>query len=545
MNANISLKDIKGLIRRRYKICLSVFSAILLISMMIAVLLPSIYSSTAMILIEEQQISQDFVKSTITSYAEERLEMITRQIMKYSQLNAIIQEYGLYPGLVQEGKLIQAVREMKENIEIEPVSVKEGARSANVAFNLSYEGPDPVAVQKVTNALSRLYLKEELKVREKQASVTTGFLKNELENLKQQVKVNEERLSEFKSKHLGELPENAAYNMQNISRLEMQAEGIGSRMRTLEDRKIYLKGQLANIEPLSPVTTEQGKLAMNPKERLKVLRLDLIRMQSRLSGKHPDIRKIKSEIAKLEDQVGHSDESIEKIKMLSEKKARLAELKGRLSSKHPDIIRLKKEVKILSKQVDRLLTEKSIVEVSEDKPDNPAYINLLTQVVAAEAEIKSLRQEEAKINENLEKFRAKISNSPLVEKEYNELTLDFNNAKLRYNEILNKLMTAQVSQQMEIQQMGEKFTILEPAYLPSSPAKPNRIAIILLGFVLGCGAALGTAAVQEQLDRTLKNEDELARLTGIPVLATFSLIKKKNQEQGSEMLFKAFRTLVK
>jgi capsular polysaccharide biosynthesis protein len=67
----------------------------------------------------------------------------------------------------------------------------------------------------------------------------------------------------------------------------------------------------------------------------------------------------------------------------------------------------------------------------------------------------------------------------------------------------------------------------------------------LLGFVIGCGAALGTAAVQEQLDQTLKNEEELARATGIPVLATFSLIKKKNQEQGSEMLFKAFRTLVK
>ena len=545
MNANISIKDIKGLIRRRYKICLSIFSAIVLISIVVALLLPSIYSSTAMILVEEQQIPQEYVKSTITSYAQERLGMITRQVMKYSQLNAIIQEFNLYPDLVQSGKIVQAVREMKEDITIEPVSFKEGTRSATVAFNLSYEGPDPFAVEKVTNALSKLYLKEELKVREKQVSVTTEFLKKELENLKRQVKFHEERISQFKSQHIGELPENAAYNMQNISRLEMQSEGISSRIRTLEDRKIYLKGQLASVEPLSPVTTEQGKLAMNPKERLKVLRLELIRMQARLSAKHPDIRKVKAEIAKLEDQVGHSDESVEKIKMLSEKKARLAELQGRLSPKHPDIISLKKEIKILSRQVDKLLTEKTIVDVSEDKPDNPAYINLLTQVVAAEAEIKSLRQDEAKIKENLEKFRDKISNAPLVEKEYNELTLDFNNAKLKYNEILNKLMTAQVAQQMEEQQMGEKFTILEPAYLPTSPAKPNRVAIILLGFVFGCGAALGTAAVQEQMDRTVKNEDELARLTGIPVLATFSLIKKKKREHDSDMPFRAFRTLLK
>ncbi len=531
MDTSISLKDIQGLIRRRYKICLLVFFAIMLISIIIAMVLPPIYTSTAMILIEEQQIPQDYVKSTITSYAEERLQMITRQIMKYSQLKDIILQFGLFPELLQKDKLGDAVKEMKQDIVIEPISFKEGSESATVAFTLTYEGPDPDSVQKVTDALSKLYLSEELKAREKQASVTTDFLKKELENLKQQVKINEERVSTFKSQHIGELPENTAFNMQNISRLEMEVERIGARIRTLEDRKIYLKGQLANIEPLSPVTTEQGKVAMNPKERLKGLRLDLVRMQTRLSEKHPDVRKVKAEIAKLEDQVGHYDESVDKIKMLKEKKAQLAELKGRLSPKHPDIINMKKEINLLSKQVDKLLMEKSILEISEEKPDNPAYINILTQIVAAETEIRSLNQEEENINKSLEDLRTKLSNTPLVAKDYNALTLDLNNAKQKYNEILNKHMTAQVAQQMEEQQIGEKFTILEPAFLPSSPSKPNRIAIILLGFVFGCGMAMGLAAIQETLDNSFKNEDELGQLTGLPVLTSFALVETEEERR--------------
>lgn len=532
MDTDITFKDIKGIIRRCHRLCLLVFCPILLLSILIAIALPPVYLSKTMILIEEQQIPQDYVKSTITSYAEERLEMITREIMKYSQLKEIIEQFGLYQDLVRSGDLGEAVGEMQESISVEPISFQEGFNKyTTVAFRLSYEGKDPETVQKVTDALSQLYLNKELKSREKQVSITTDFLGQNLETLKNQVKIQEEKVSEFKSRHIGELPENIAFNMQNISRLEMQLQTINTRIRTLEDRKIYLKGQLATIEPLSPVTTEQGKLAMNPKERLKGLRLDLVRMQARLSNKHPDIRKIKAEIAKLEQQVGHYDESVEKIKMLNEKKATLAEMQSRLSPKHPDMIKLKKEIEILKKQTDKLITEKSIVEVSEERPDNPAYINILTQVVAAEAEIKSLRKEEGNITKSLEDFRVKVSNAPLIEKEYNELTLNLSNAKQKYAEILNKLMSAQVAQQMEEQQIGEKFTILEPANIPTSPHKPNRIAIIMLGFILACFAALGFAAVKEGIDHTLKNEDELINSTDLPVLASLELVETKQEKK--------------
>jgi uncharacterized protein involved in exopolysaccharide biosynthesis len=537
METQLNLKDIQGVIRRRYKIGLLMFIFIFMISIVIALVLPPKYKSSAMIMIEEQQIPTEYVKSTITSYAEERLQMITRQIMKYSQLRNIIEQLDLYAEMVDKDDMASAVEELKKSVNLETVSFREGKKASTVAFSLSYEGDNPKTVKKVTEALSQLYVKEEYKAREKLVAVTADFFKQELDALKAQVEVHEDRMREFKSEHLGALPENSAFNLQNVSRLEMELERSRSQVRALEDRKIYLKGQLANVEPLKPVTTSQGKVASNPKNRLKRLRLELIQMQARLSDKHPDIRKIKSEIERLEGQVGYSDDAVEKIKLLDAKRARLAELKGRLSEKHPDVIKMTKEVNRLSVQVDKLVTDRSMVEISEEQPDNPAYINLMTQVAAAEFEIKSLKQKEDRIMDNLSNFRTKLSKAPMIEQEYNTILLDLNNAKQKYQEILNNLTSAQVAQQMEKQQKGEKFTILEHAFLPTRPFKPNRIAIVLFGFIIAVGTTVTIAAIMEAMDHSLKNEEELSTISNLPVFSSISLVQTPQEHQRKRLKY--------
>jgi uncharacterized protein involved in exopolysaccharide biosynthesis len=542
MEAYFNSKDIQGVIRRRYKASLLIFSVIVLASVIVAVVLPPKYLSSAVIMIEEQQIPEDYIKSTITTYAEERLHLINRQIMKYSQMEDVIKKTDLYPELTDKGDWGGAISKLKDSIALDTISFKEGNKTSTIAFSLSFEGDDPKTVYKVTEVLSNLYLKEEAQARKKLTSVTTDFFKQELSHLKEQVRIQEERMSKFKSEHIGLLPENASYNLHNISRLEMEIERIYSRIRTLEDRKIYLKGQLANVEPLLPVKTDKGKLASNPKDRLKRLRLELIQMQARLSDKHPDIRKIKSEIAKLEDQVGQIDEAVYKVKTLSDKRAKLAELKGSLGRKHPDVIRLTKEVKILSAQVDKLLTDKSVIEISEERPDNPTYINLMTQIVSADAEIKSLRKKEKKNLESLAGFRDKVSKAPLIEQEYNEIKMELNGAKDKYKEILSDLTTAQVAQQMETQQKGEKFTILEPAYYPSAPYKPNRILITLLGVIVAFGISVSFAALQEGMDHSVKSEDELVRISDLPVLASLTMVKtnEEHSKKRKRYIFCAF-----
>jgi polysaccharide biosynthesis transport protein len=529
METTITTNDIRGIIRRRMKLIIGLFSFVMTGAVIIAVSLPPIYRSQAVILIESQQISDAYVQSTITSYAEQRLEMITRDILKYKALKKIIEEFNLYPEYIQRGDIGQAVEEMKAAVKIEPISSKVGVKSVTVAFNCSYEGKDPQKTYAVVNRLSNLYLEKETETREKQAAATTGFLESELANLRQQVEEHERKISDFKKRHIGELPESTAANLSTLQRFEREVEQANLRIRSLEDRKIYLKGQLASIEPLKPIQTDSGKLASNPQERLKTLRLELIRARARLSPKHPDIKKLTSEINQLERQVGESDTTVAGVKRLNILRAELKELRASKGDKHPDVVALTKQVNEMAKQVDAMINQNTITDFSKEKPDNPAYINLMTQIVSAELEIKNLKEDIARAKELILDYQQRVENAPIVEREYNELTMDYKSAKERYNEISGKLLKARVGQEMELQQQGEHFTITDPAYVPTRPFKPNRLAIILLGFVLASCASITGAAFREATDHTIKSSTDLINIKGVDLLSTMPYTPTKEE----------------
>ncbi len=453
----------------------------------------------------------------------------------------IINRFGLYPEMQGRKTTEEIVEEMREAIHLETISTdvidKRTGRStaATIAFTLSYEGKDPSTVQKVANVLASLYLEENLKNREQRASDTTAFLQQELDGLKGQVVLLENKITEFKKAHMGELPEYGAVNMQNISKLNRDLDQVNMQLRSLQDRKVYLEGQLANVDPLLPLVTDEGKTVMNPTDRLKYLRLQLISLQSTLSEKHPDIMKLNRQITELEAQVSDSNDSLLNVKRLDELKNQLADMTTRLSPKHPDVVKLKKEVDALSKEVESFKTEKAVLTVSEQKPDNPAYISLRTQIASAEMEMKSLLEEKQKLTREINDYERRIANAPLVEKEYIELTRDYETAKFKYNEIMNKLMEAKVAQGMEESQRGERFTIVDPAQLPEKPHKPNRVAILLIGLVLAMGSGVGLAAVKENLDQSVKTREDLLRLTGARVLSTIPYLQTAEERRARRL----------
>jgi uncharacterized protein involved in exopolysaccharide biosynthesis len=531
MDSQIDLEALEGFFRIRKKSLCITFVVIMLFSGIIAFTLPPVYLSEATILVEDQQIPTEFVRSSITSYVEERLELINQKIMSRSNLIAIIKKLNLYSDLKNKYTTEQILQKMKNDINMETIDAtirnKRTGRlnSATIAFKLSFQGPDPVTVQKVTNLLASLYIQEDIKTREKLASATSNFLEQELKELEKQVAFFENKISKFKEKYAGSLPGSVNANLQAISRLEIQLDRINMNLRAQKDKKIILQGQIATVDPLLPVMTEDGKLAMNPKTRLKQLRLQLLRLQSTFSQKHPDVKKLKQEIADLESQVGRTDYSIVKIKQLKDLKARLAILNGKLGPQHPDVIKLTKEIKTLSAEVDKLDFEHASFEMAANKPDNPTYINLITQINSVEAAINSLMLEKQKVQSRLEDYQRKVEKAPSVEREYQDLIRDYDTARNKYNDINHKLMEARVSQGMDKSQKGERFTITEPAYLPKKPYKPNRLAIILLGFVLAAGGSIGFAAIREALDHSIRTADQLHEVTGLPVFSVVPLIE--------------------
>jgi len=527
-----NISELKGLIRRRIKIFLLSSIPVFIIVIIVAFTLPPIYVSKSTILVESQQIPQEYVKSTVTGYVEQRLQSITQQILSRSNLIKIINQFNLYPDMGKKYATEVVLTKMRKDIVLETIQAGgRRGRDATIAFTLSYEGKNPTTVQKVANVIASLYLEENLKKREAQATRTTEFLQRELNHLKEQINGYGNKISKFKETHLGELPEYNTINVRAMDQLSRDIDQANMQLSSLKERKVYLKGQIANVDLSGPVVTAGGTIVSGGtrEERLKSLRLQLINLQTSLSDKHPDIIRLKREINELEAPEGGTKVSSGDTERLNDLKNRLVTMKTRLGPQHPDVVKLSRELASLSREIQNSEKDKAASGLTYQRERSPAYMSLKTQIESINIEINHLLNERIRIKKKMDYYQKKIENAPRVEKEYASLTTDYENAKQKYNEVMSKLMEARVAKGMEETQHGERFTIIEPAAKPEAPEKPDRRKVMLMGLFLSLGVGAGLAFVQENLDHSIKTANELDGLGDIPVLSAIPLIEGEEE----------------
>lgn len=538
-----TIQDYKAFFARRQRQIVVPFLIIFGLITLVALLLPPVYRSASTILIENQQIPQDLIRTTVTSYVEERLKLISQEIMGRARLLEIINRFGLYEDLRARYTTEEIVDGMRKDIALEMVSAETTDRRTGrpapvtVAFTLSYEGKDPHKVQNVANAVASLYLEANLKTRTTMAETSVTFLEKQAELYRNQCAELEKKIAEFKEKHLGALPELLQLNLQTEQQMRTQLDNVDRDIRTLQDRKVYLEGQLATVKPDSPLVDETGRRVLDTRERLKLMRSEQVSLKAHFSEGHPDVVRVSKTVRELEHQVKTKDDLQRKRKELTDKKAALEQLMGRVTEKHPDVVRLKGEVARYEKEIEQ--GEKTSVPAASgaEEPDNPAYISLKTQVASTELELGSLKKKREDIHQKWLAYLHRLENMPRVERGYTDLSRDYDNARAKYREITDKVMVSRQSLSLEEVQAGEKFTIVEPAQFPEKPEKPNRLAITLIGFILGLGAAVGYASVVEFSDTSPKNADDLQAITGLPVLAVIPRILTEEEEirQGKKM----------
>jgi len=536
MENSVDFNDIKKIVGKRKKAFLIIFLLCLALGFTVAVSLPPIYKSDVMIRIDEQVLPESFVQPTVNEYVEERIGRISQQILNRSKLEEIAYKYDLYSANKNTTDISEVIEKFSNDINLETVvsemQSKPGGKqlSFTTAFTLSYEGRDPKIVQEIANTLANFYIEEDSKNTERIVSETNNFLKLEQQRLKNEIEIQEKLISDFKEKHSRELPQDIGHNLGAIARYERDYEQAEMKLRSLHERKIFLNAQLAEVEPLTPIVVEGEKISTNPYQRLKELNLQLTMLKSIYSEKHPDIKKINYEIKELESQVSASDISVEKIKRLKNLENQLAELEGKYSSKHPEVKALKKEIATLRKEVKYIGSETAKLQISEEKPDNPAYIKLVTELNTINIEIQSLEEEKQRAIKAIEKYEGKIARMPTIEKELNAISRDYEGSKKKYDEIYNQLLSAQVAEQIEDKNRGRRFTIASNAYLPTKPYKPNRLGIILISSIIALGISSFFIAICETLDNTLRNQRQIIQIVGAPVFSTLSFIETTQEK---------------
>ncbi len=475
--------------RRKWRLVLPlviIFGA----SVAAAVFWPPTYRSSATVLIEEPEVPRELVQSTITSFASQRLQVIQQRVMTTQNLIKIIEKYGLYREERKRTPIPTLVLEFAEDISMELVSAevvdpRSGRPTmATIAFKLIFDHRSPAIAQKVVNELVSFYLAENLRNRRKKTAETTRFLEQEAARLSREISEVETKLATFKQKNARRLPEQLAINLRLIDRTEIELRDVVQRMQAVQEQKIFLDAQLTQISPFGTIIVD-GQPVMSPHDQLKALRTKYVSLSGRYASRHPDIRTLRREIAALEKETDAGPDMTILVQQRESIQAELTVSKEKYGPAHPDVAKLERQVTRLQSAIDdaRKTNENGNTR-PQAPPDNPAYIQMQTRLNAAKVNLQSLREQRKLLKINLAKYEYRVAETTEVERAVLLLKRDYNNAYAKFQEIRNKQLEARLAESLEAERKSERFSLIEPPQLPLEPVKPNRIAIVLLWFVL-------------------------------------------------------------
>ncbi len=525
LHRELGLKDYVAILRRRSQLFMWIAGPILSIGVAIAFGLPAIYVSSGTILIEQQEIPEHLVRSTVISLADERISVATQRVMTFEKLAPVVDKFNLYRD--EEGATLAGrVAQLKRNTAVEILESEVirgpvvGNNVNNVAFTVSFGNPSPVLARDVAADLVELYLNENRQARQERAAETTEFLAREARRLKDEIAVKESELAQFKSQYSDAMPELSSLNMQLMDRTERDLETIEREIRTLRERQTLLESELAQLSPYSVVFNEEGSAVLSSRDRLKMLQRRYVQLSAVYSPDHPDVQRVKREIESLAEQTGAAGISMSMLQ--SDLVARRNELAGaadKYSPDHPDVVRLTRIVANLEAAIAANPTSGRSRGTAAAEPDNPEYIQRSVQLQGTRTELRALVARRAELQRRLDDYERRLMRMPEIERQYSELSRGYEQLVEQYGEVERNQRESEIALTLESESRGERFTVLDSPTLASGPSSPNRPAILLLAIVLAFAVGAGTLGIAEVSDTKVRGAKDVESLLEMPPLA--------------------------
>jgi uncharacterized protein involved in exopolysaccharide biosynthesis len=402
---------------------------------------------------------------------------------------------------------------------------------ATIAFTVSYQNRSPDLTLKVANELTTLYLNENLTSRTQMAEQTTAFFSEQAAAQQAHIIELDKKLADYKQKHQDSLPDLAQLNMQVSDRTELELHDAENRIAALDSQLILLRAQLAQLNPTSQVYSDTGQRVMGVEDRLKSLRSELAGYKARYAPGHPDIVNTEREIAGLEKESKVRDAASDVARQLSDAEAQLSRAQEKYTADHPDVIRLQHLVAELQREL-AAQPSAGAAQKAQDHADNPVYIQVKGQLDALAVERQRAEVKRDELRAKLDDYDRRLARAPAVERDYRELARDLENAQFKYQQIRAKQGEVQISENLETERKGERFTMIEPPLPPEKPVTPNRMLIMATGIVLSLGLGFGAAVVRDKLDTSIRGFADVRQLLTVPPLAAIPTIVTSAEQRA-------------
>ena len=324
----------------------------------------------------------------------------------------------------------------------------------------------------------------------------------------------EDKIRQFKAQHPGELPAQVGSNLQILAGLQSQLQTEEDALNAAKQQRVYLETLVNQYRSLqdSPKTAGAAPVGLPAvNAELERLRAQLADLSSHYTDRHPDVRKLKQQIAETEKT---RDQIIADLKAKDSGPADTSAATG-------------------------------TTDLAEMKDPSSPMAQLQGQLQSNRVEIASRERAVADLKTKVSDYQARLNQEPVREQQLSDLTRGYEQSKANYDDLLKKKNESAMATSMELLQQGERFRVIDPPSLPVKPEFPNRLKFCGIG--LGIGLALGVvvAGAFEMMDDRIYDEKDLQKLLPIAVISEIpTVVAAADQQRERRRLWIGWATAV-
>jgi uncharacterized protein involved in exopolysaccharide biosynthesis len=318
-----------------------------------------------------------------------------------------------------------------------------------------------------------------------------SFIKDQFDRSKRELDETDQKLSDYRVRNAGKLPEQMNANVSQMNALEGRLSSLRDALVKNNEHRMMLesslqiaKDRLASVKSTTPQSVSRNEKLIETEREIETLESTIASMKDRYTDDYPDLQAAKDRLSVLKRQKEDALKNPPKVDGVEN------------------------------------------VALNREKMDAQASVDMIQgQIKATNLEEQSVNRELAAMNSTIRGYQGRVEETPAGEKEYDELRRDRDLAKEKYQKLEGQLHEATMSLDLERRRQGETLELLDEASMPTSPTAPKRSMIIPVGFIGGLLLGILLVGVREVRDTSLKNLKDARLYTQLSILGSIPLLE--------------------
>src|SRR5512143_1159690 len=433
-------------------------------------MIPDRYEASARVYVDTQTLLKPLLSGlAVEPNVEQQIKMMTRQLVSRPTLEKVAR----MTDLDIKAKTPEQTEAMLDGL-ASKISIADAGREN--LYTISYQDASAELAKKVVQSLLTIFVESSLGKTRQDISSSQRFIEEQLQQYQQKLVDAENALKEFKQKHIGTMPGQGGDYYAKLAEMSGMLRQAQLDQQEAVNRRNQLKRQLADEDPELTAAAAAASTDTEIDGRIQALQKQMDQLRLQYTDLHPDIQATKRLIEQLQAQ----------------KKADQA---GRAA------------------------------DPAGTRIQNPVYQQLTLAIAEADATVASLSARVAEYQRRFGELRNASNMIPEVEQQYTQLMRDYDVYRQNYDALLKRRESVTMSGEVESKTDTVDFRVIDPPFVPSQPAWPNRPLLLSLVPLGGVLAGVAVAFLLSQLRRTVTDRRALRELTGLPLLGAVSRVE--------------------